>query len=120
MHQRRFLLALIAALLVSLTGQGVATARSPVTSSDQPSMSVMSPQDCMEMMMQSPPDDSGTCSLDVCIAAVMAGSSSAALLPQGESIAPRAGVPVAHEAMLLRVLSGRSMPPDLRPPSPLI
>jgi hypothetical protein len=120
MLQRLALLALIAALLVSLAGQGVARAGVP-SSPSEASASVKNSVECMEKMAQSPMDEEkGGCSLADCIAAVMASCSAVVLMPQ-----PMTAAPVPHASALIsvapvRVLFGRSMPPDLRPPSSLI
>lgn len=120
MLQRLSFLALIAALLVSLAGQGVARAGVPSQRSEA-SAPAMSAMECMEKMAQSPADEQkGGCSLTDCIAAVMASCSAVVLMPQSTTTAPMPHASALISVTPVRVLFGRSMPPDLRPPSVLI
>ncbi len=120
MQRLVFSLALIAALLVSLAGQGVARAGAP-SQRLEASAPTLSATACMEKMAQSPADEKqGGCSLADCLAVMMASCSAVVLMPQLVTTppVPHPGglIPVAPE----RVLIGRSLPPDLRPPSFLI
>lgn len=120
MLQRLSFLALIAALLVSLAGQGVARAGAPSQNSEA-SAPVMSSMECMEKMAQSPADEKkGGCSLADCIAAMIASCSAVVLMPQPMTTAPMPHTSALISVAPVRVLFGRSMPPDLRPPSFLI
>ena len=120
MPRRLFFLALIAALLVSLAGQGVARAGVPSQHSEA-SGPAMSSMECMEKMAQSPADEKQRgCSLADCIAAMMASCSAIVLMPQPVTTALMLHASALISVAPVRVLFGRSLPPDLRPPSFLI
>lgn len=119
MLKRLFPLALMIAALFGLGAQGVARAGVPLQPVEA-SAPAMNSVECMEKMAQSPADDHGGCSLADCIAAVMAGCSTALIAPQPTAEMPTPAVVQLLTPATSQALTGRSQPPDPRPPSVLI